>query len=161
MTPTRRELLAVSAGSLAIAGCLGGGTDMGGDGDSTATVQVRQHAEFGEILVDAEGMTLYLFDADTKGSAESACHDDCADAWPPLTVGGDATAGPGVTATLSTFERADGTTQVAAEGWPLYYFASDGSPGDVNGQGVNDVWWVLGPDGTKITEAGGSDGREY
>lgn len=160
MTPTRRELLAASAGSLAIAGCLGDGSGAGGDGDSAATVEVRQHAEFGEILVDAEGMTLYLFDADTQDSDESACHDDCADAWPPLTASGDATAGPGVTATLSTFERADGTSQVTADGWPLYYFASDGSPGDVNGQGVNNVWWVLGPDGTKITAAA-SDGREY
>jgi len=37
---------------------------------------------------------------------------------------------------------------MSAGGWPLYYYASDGEPGDTTGQGGNDVWWVLGPDGT-------------
>jgi predicted lipoprotein with Yx(FWY)xxD motif len=166
MFPTRRELLATTAGSLAIAGCLGGGStggsDGGADGGDAATVQVSEHAEFGELLVDADGMTLYRFDADTQGSGESACTDSCLDAWPPLTVEGDPTAS-GVSAALSTFERADGTTQVAAAGWPLYYFASDSSPGETQGQGVNDVWWVVGPDGSKITAAkdDGPSGPSY
>jgi hypothetical protein len=55
-----------------------------------------------------------------------------------------------VTAELAIFERDTCETQVAAGGWPLYYFASDGSPGDVEGQGANGVWWVLAPDGTPI-----------
>ena len=36
-------------------------------------------------------------------------------------------------------------------GWPLYYFSGDAAPGDTNGQGVQGIWWVLAPDGTKIT----------
>jgi len=59
--------------------------------------------------------------------------------------------GDGVSAELTTFEREDGSTQVAADGWPLYYFAPDEAPGDAKGQGVNDVWWVLAPDGTPVT----------
>lgn len=161
MANTRRELLGATAGSLTIAGCLGGGQSAGDDGDSTATVQVREHTELGDILVDADGMTVYQFDADTMGSDQSACYDDCADAWPPVTVADEATAGPGVSASVSSFEREDGTIQVTAGGWPLYRFASDSSPGDVKGQGINDVWWVLGPDGSKVTGTGDSGGREY
>jgi predicted lipoprotein with Yx(FWY)xxD motif len=113
-----------------------------------ATVRIRTHPDLGEILVGPDGRTLYMFDSDTEGEGASTCHGGCAEAWPPLNAEDDPTAGGAVTAELGTFEREGGGTQVAADGWPLYYFASDEMPGDVSGQGVNDVWWVLGPDGT-------------
>ncbi len=115
-----------------------------------ATVQVRDHPEHGEILVDDQGMTVYMFDSDTNGAGESTCSGDCASAWPAVTVSGDPTGGEGVTADLTTFERDDGEMQVAAAGWPLYYFVQDEEPGDANGQGIQDVWWVLRPDGTPV-----------
>ncbi|WP_312909357.1 COG4315 family predicted lipoprotein [Natronosalvus caseinilyticus] len=130
------------------------------EGESDATVRVRSHPDHGDILVGPEELTLYNFDQDTQDEMASTCYDDCATAWPPLTVEGegDPTAGDDVSATLTTFERNNGETQVAADGWPLYYFASDEEPGDVNGQGVNDVWWVLKPDGTPMRpdDSGGS-----
>jgi len=52
------------------------------------------------------------------------------------------------------FEREDGDAQVAANGWPLYYYASDGDPGDVTGHGVRDVWWVLDPAGEPVRPTG-------
>lgn len=161
MAPTRRALLGAAGTSLALTGCLGGTDGSGGDQSGTGTVQVRNHDDFGDVLVDADGMTLYLFDADTQGSGESACTGDCLDAWPPLTVDSEPTAGSAVSAPLTTFEREDGTTQVAADGWPLYYFASDSSPGDANGQGVNDVWWVVAPDGARITATPERGGPSY
>jgi len=115
---------------------------------SDATVGVRDHPELGETLVGPDGRTLYMFDRDTQGDGASSCSGDCAGAWPPLTVDGEPTASEGVGADLTTFEREDGSTQVAAAGWPLYYFADDEEPGDANGQGAGDVWWVLSPDGT-------------
>ncbi|QIO23557.1 plastocyanin [Haloarcula sp. JP-L23] len=116
-------------------------------------VQVREHPEHGDILVDSEGMTLYMFDKDSQGAGESACTGDCAGAWPPLTVDGKPTAGDNVTAELGTLDRETGETQVTANGWPLYYFVKDEQPGDANGQGVQgfgDAWWILQPDGTPI-----------
>ncbi|NHN40188.1 hypothetical protein G9C85_00875 [Halorubellus sp. JP-L1] len=104
-------------------------------------------------------MTLYMFDNDEKGSESSTCSGDCASNWPPLTVEGDPVAGDGVTAELTTFSRDDESTQVAAAGWPLYYFAPDESPGDAEGQGVGDVWWVLRPDGTPVKPS--TSGPEY
>lgn len=79
---------------------------------------------------------------DTQDAGESTCYDGCASAWPPLTIKGPPLKGPAVTAAL-TFERDNEVMKVAANGWPLHYFQSDGSPSDVTGQGVNGVWWVL------------------
>lgn len=122
------------------------------DGDATVTTT---DSEFGEILVDAEGMTLYMFEPD-EGQGESTCTDECAEAWPPLSVEDEPTVGSALDESLlSTTERDDGTTQVVYNGHPLYYFAQDEAPGDTNGQGANDVWWVLsGPDGEPVEEAG-------
>lgn len=118
--------------------------------------------DLGDILVDGEGMTLYVFDNDTEGT--SACTGDCAANWPPLT--GDVTAGDGVDADLlGTTERDDGSAQATYADQPLYYFAGDQASGDVNGQAVGGIWWVVGVDGEKITEevsqAGTSDGIGY
>jgi predicted lipoprotein with Yx(FWY)xxD motif len=107
----------------------------------------------GDHLVDAEGITLYLFDNDEPGV--SNCTDDCLDSWPPLTVDDEPTWGEGVDGDLvGTIEREDdGSTQVTYDDMPLYFWAGDSAPGDVEGQGVNDVWWVVAPDGSAIQDS--------
>jgi predicted lipoprotein with Yx(FWY)xxD motif len=106
-------------------------------------------SDLGDVLVDGEGMTLYLFDPDEQG--ESTCYDDCATTWPPVEA--PVTAGEGVDESLiGETERTDGTSQATYDDWPLYNYAADSAPGDVTGQGVGDVWWVVGPDGARITE---------
>lgn len=101
----------------------------------------------GEHLVDAEGNTLYLFLPDEQG--DSTCYNACASTWPPLA--GPIDAGDGVDADLiGTTTRDDGTEQVTYNGWPLYYYAPDSEPGDTNGQGVNDVWFVIDAAGESI-----------
>jgi predicted lipoprotein with Yx(FWY)xxD motif len=118
----------------------GAGTDGAGE---AATVEVAD-GDLGEVLVDADGMTLYLFTSDSEDS--SSCSDVCADTWPPLT--GDAVAGDGIDAeALSTFERDDGTTQLSYHGHPLYLFAGDTAPGDTEGHGLTDSWFAVTPDG--------------
>lgn len=128
------------------------------DGDPLVpAVQVRSNDGYGPILTGPDGMSLYMFDRDTKGSGESSCAGGCADAWPPLTVETDSAllASPSVEASVGTITRMDGSTQVTVDGWPVYYFQNDTAEGDVNGQGVQDVWWLLGPDGTVIRSMGG------
>lgn len=125
--------------------------------DGGATVALRSHPDLGDILVGPDGMTLYMFDQDTDGEAASSCSGGCADAWPPLTVGEEPSTGDGVTASLETFEREDGSTQVMAGGWPLYYYAQDSEPGDANGQGANDIWWVLDPAGDPVRSSGSDE----
>jgi predicted lipoprotein with Yx(FWY)xxD motif len=131
------------------------GTETPTTGTMAATVSVGSHPDLGSVLVDSAGMTLYMFDQDTKGAGSSTCSGGCAESWPPLTVEGEPMAGDDVTAALTTFERGGDEMQVAAGGWPLYYFAGDEEPGDANGQGVNEVWWVLRPDGTPVKPGGG------
>jgi len=158
--PTRRSLLGAIGGSLVLAGCTGDDSDGNGDdGMDSPTVTVTSTDEYGDILAGPDGLTLYMFGADEQGATESACAGECAQNWPPLTVDGEPAAGEGVGTDLSAFERDDGSTQVAANGWPLYYWANDEEPGDTDGQGVNDVWWVLDADGTPIRgdDNGGGD----
>ena len=146
----RRPFLIGAVGVTGLAGCLGADAEM-----EDPTVAVADHAEFGQILVDEEGLTLYMFDSDERGADESTCEDECAENWPPLVVGMDAQPipDPAVIAALSTFERPDGHFQVAANGWPLYYWDGDADPGEANGQGINDEWWVISPEGEPIREA--------
>lgn len=126
------------------------------DGMDAATVAVGS-TDLGDVLVDDEGMTLYMFDPDEQGP--STCYEDCATNWPPLTVDGDPAAGEGVDeALLGTTERDDGSMQVTYDDWPLYHFAGDSASGETNGQGIQDVWWVIGPDGTPMRDASASDG---
>ncbi len=151
-----------------LAGCGSGGssstqpTAAGGGGAAAgggATVSVSDNAELGKILVDSRGMTLYLFEKDDAAD-ESYCSGACAKEWPPLTTNGAPQAGPGVSGKLTTFKRDDGTTQVAYDGHPLYYFAQDASPGDVNGNGSTAFgaeWYAITPDGKP---AEGSEGGE-
>jgi len=103
----------------------------------------------GKILADAQGHTLYIFTKDSPGT--SACADQCAKAWPPAMVTGTPTAATGITASaLTAITRADGTTQVAINGQPLYYFSGDSAVGDTNGEGTNGVWFVAGASGSPV-----------
>lgn len=112
------------------------------------TVLTAGSSDLGEIVTDGDGNTVYVFDMDEEGV--SNCTGDCADAWPPVT--GEVSAGDGVDeALLGSTEREDGSVQVTYDGQPLYFYSADQAPGDTNGQGVGDVWWVVGPDGQKIT----------
>jgi predicted lipoprotein with Yx(FWY)xxD motif len=107
--------------------------------------------DLGQILVDGEGRTLYLFKPDADG--EPTCYDDCAAAWPPLLAEGEITVGEGLDdSDFSTATRTDGGEQVKVGDWPLYYFANDAAPGDTNGQGLNEVWYVVSPSGEAIED---------
>lgn len=162
----RRGSLAASglaALTLVLAAC-GGGTSAYGAGGygapsatpsaatgTAATVDLRA-ASLGQILVDAQGRTLYLFEADKAG--KSNCEGPCATAWPPFLSTGTPQAATGASANLvGTTARADGTTQVTYAGHPLYYFVGDKAPGDTTGQDIDQFgakWYVLAKDGKKI-----------
>ena len=150
-----RIVAVVGTLALAMAACSNGEEPGGGtqapeetEAPAEATVAVAD-SDLGEIVVDAEGRTLYVFLADE--GTESTCYDECEDSWPPLTVDGEPVAGEGVDGSLlGTSERTDGSVQVTLDGHPLYFFGGDQAAGDVNGQGVADVWYVVSPSGEAI-----------
>src|SRR5690625_5076460 len=132
------------------------GTDAasGMDDEGTGSVAVAE-SELGATLVDDEGLSLYLFEPDQAGP--STCYEGCAQVWPP--VQGPVEAGTEVDASLlGTTEREDGTLQATYAGWTLYHYASADTPGEIGGQGVEDVWWLLSPDGEPIRMDPGGDG---
>jgi predicted lipoprotein with Yx(FWY)xxD motif len=98
-------------------------------------------------------MSLYFFTKDVKDSGKSACVDACLAAWPVFTTTSDAPSADGVTGTVGTIDTPDGKKQVTLNGMPLYYYAQDKAPGDVNGQGVNNVWYLVSPSGEMIKGA--------
>lgn len=143
-------MMTAALGAGTLAGC--GGDEPGpaaGEGTTEATVTTAV-TELGPVLVDGEGRTLYLFTQDSPGT--SSCTEACLEAWPPLE--GEQVAGEGVDEQLlGTIERDDGTVQATYADLPLYYYAQDTGPGDLGGQGVNEVWFVVSPDGEAVTEA--------
>jgi predicted lipoprotein with Yx(FWY)xxD motif len=129
-------------------------TTVDGGTSSAATPAVGAtigSSSLGEILVGPNGLTLYGFTNDAE--AASTCYGTCAEAWPPVLVGRDFALAPALDEGLfATTTREDGTFQLVAGKWPLYYFAGDAVPGDVNGQGSGDVWFTVAPDGALITD---------
>jgi predicted lipoprotein with Yx(FWY)xxD motif len=153
---------ALAALALLAAACSGGSSGGGLYGGAPTPTTARSAAapvdlrssKLGRILVDGQGRTLYLFEADKAG--KSTCNGACASAWPPYLSPGALQAGTGVTGSLlGTTVRVDdgGGTQVTYHGHPLYYYAGDSEPGDTNGQGLDQFgakWYVVGPNGNGI-----------
>ena len=112
------------------------------------------------VLTNAAGLTLYWFVPDT--SAKSNCNGSCATYWPP--VKGPATAGSGVTGTLGTITRSDGSTQATYDGHPLYTYVADKSPGDAKGNGLNvsgGVWHEMTASGSSSSSSSSGGGGGY
>ncbi len=110
-----------------------------GNGPSQPTVAIAT-TKLGRVLVNSQGLTLYLYNKDIKPGV-SSCTDICAQVWPPLIVTGTPTYGTGLTSSMfSTITRTDGSHQLAVNGKPLYRFSSDTVPGATQGQGQGDFF---------------------
>jgi predicted lipoprotein with Yx(FWY)xxD motif len=124
------------------------------------TVLTVGDTKFGDVLVDGKGMTVYYYTPDTPNSGKSACTGDCLAAWPPVHADSKDPKVDGVTAKVGTIMGNDGKLQVTVAGHPVYLYAGDAAPGDVKGQGIGNIWWVVEKDGDQVTAAP-SGGSEY
>jgi len=145
----------------------GGGNASNASGGALAMKTINGTA----VVTNAQGMTLYWFVPDT--STASNCTGACATYWPPVT--GAVTEGSGVTGTLGTITRPDGTTQATYDGHPLYTYVGDTAPGQAKGNGKNlsgGVWYEMTVSGAKpatgtsgstptSTSTGGGGGYGY
>jgi predicted lipoprotein with Yx(FWY)xxD motif len=122
----------------------------------------------GDVLVNRQGRTLYLFERDT--GAMSACTGACAVNWPPLRVRGTPLVGSGAQPSdVATTARPDGISQLTYNGHPLYTFVNDKKPGDTNGEGINAFggsWFAVSAAGDKVAprsqpQGGGGYGGGY
>jgi predicted lipoprotein with Yx(FWY)xxD motif len=113
----------------------------GGQGEFE--VKKTENATLGNILTDDNQMTLYTFKNDRPGV--STCTGACAQKWPPVIVpqGSKLAANDDLPGTLGVIQRPDGSSQLTLNGMPLYRFSGDAKPGDANGQGLGNVWYVV------------------
>ena len=135
--------VAVAGLALIAAGCGSAGTTSAGSGSgyaapaaaatSAASTQAdtvaTRHTGLGNVLVDAQGRTLYLFEKD-KGMT-STCSGACASIWPPLTAT-KVVAGSGLSAAkLSVAKQPGGASVVTYAGAsPLHVRRRRQSRGD-------------------------------
>lgn len=157
-------LLAVVA-ALVIAGCGGGSSTSGpstesGGGEKAPTsseggsgggaISGAEVEGLGSVLVDSEGMTVYLYTPD-EGGTESTCYGGCEAVWAPVLAEGKPTAGEGaMSSDLGTTKRKDGSTQVTYNGHPVYTFTGDEAPGEANGQELEGTWFALDEAGNAV-----------
>lgn len=151
-------------------------TTTAGSGDTTTTAAGNDEeamdgvhtaaTDLGEILVDPDGFTLYMFTDDTNG--ESTCYEACADLWPP--VPGDTVISSDLDASIfGTTTRTDGSEQLTVNGLPLYLYTPDTNPGDTTGQNFGGVWFVVdangsvvgGPEASTGSSESTGDDRDY
>ncbi len=138
-----------TAGNTPAAGGSSSSAAAGGNTVSERTIGSQQ------VLTNSAGLTMYWFAIDT--STASKCTGSCATYWPP--VKGPLTAGSGVTGTLGTITRPDGTTQATYDGHPLYTYAADGAPGQAKGNGLNlsgGLWWEMTVSGSTPAAGAGA-----
>ena len=154
---------AVAAGLL-LAGCTtgGSGTASGGSGSlapaaaGNAAADLKTFASpLGVISIDGNGRTVYAFDKDTPGSSTSACTGQCTSLWFPVTTTSSPPIVQGVTGMVGTSPTADGKKQVTLAGHRLYTYAGDTAAGEISGQGVQNIWWVVSPAGGELKKQAG------
>ncbi len=123
-------------------------------------VKLAQSAQFGAILTDGKGRTLYALGPDKGGTPH--CYLHCTTTWPPLLAKGDAKVGQGLDQSLLAVKaRDDGKQQLMYKNWPLYYYRGDQAAGETNGQGLRGIWWLIGPNGLVKTQASSGGGSGY
>ena len=113
-----------------------------GGGVQTAALKVERTSA-GMVLAGSKGLTLYYYAEDKPGSGKSACTGGCATAWPALKAPVRAPAGVRMPGPIGMITRADGTKQVTINGYPIYYYAEDMTPGQAKGNGAEGTWHVI------------------
>jgi len=129
-----------------------GGTG-GAGGAGTPGLSVAS-TSLGKVLVDRQGMTLYVLSADSTNT--STCSAQCLQFWPAAAPGGTQK----VSAATGHTTTPDGTAIATVGGHPVYAFSLDHKPGDVNGEGISEfggTWYAASPTGQPVTgKASGS-----
>ncbi len=151
-------LASVALSAVALAGCSAASPTPAASSAATSSASAPASgselatatSSLGTIVVDGHGMTVYFYSKDVKGSGKSACMGGCLALWPAVRASSGTPKVDGVTGTVGTITRDDGTLQVTVDGMPVYSYAQDSKAGDVNGEGIDNLWYAVGPDGSVV-----------
>lgn len=114
------------------------------------TVQSSFASSVGSYLSNGTGWTLYTYGKDKQFGNTSACNGTCATIWPPFYTN-NVVVSVGLNASLfGNITRSDGSMQTTYNGYPLYHYSGDKNPGNLNGQGYLNLWYVISPNGTIV-----------
>jgi predicted lipoprotein with Yx(FWY)xxD motif len=119
-----------------------GNSGTAGTAGTTATLKAEA-TRAGTVLASPKGLTLYYYTEDKRGSGRSVCTAGCAAAWPPLIAPVSAPSGVQLPGPIGAITRSDGTKQVTINGFPVYRYADDTTPGQAAGNGVEGSWHVI------------------
>jgi predicted lipoprotein with Yx(FWY)xxD motif len=151
-----------SSGGASSGGASSGGAQAASSAGAAATLQVR-HTSLGNVLVNGQGMTVYILTADKPG--RSSCSTQCLNYWPPVPAPKKAGKLHGISATVASTKSMAGKPMATAGGWPLYTYVGDHAPGDTAGEGIRNfggVWYAASPGGQPVksgsTAGSGSTG---
>ena len=128
---------------LLLAFSLSAGMAIAADEMSEYTVNLSTNDTLGTYLVNETGFSLYYFANDAPGNGSSTCYGNCMVAWPPFYAENISVPESLNASEFTDAMRTDEKEQTAYRGWPLYYYFKDTKPGDVLGQNVNKVWFVV------------------
>ena len=121
----------------------------------------------GQYLVDKDGYALYFFSNDYNG--RNFCAGGCKAVWPYFYAANLTQASLGTGLNVADFDTivVNGTNQTRYKGWPLYYYAPNGTTlepsGQITGENINN-WIVAKPDYTIMlanAQLVGNDGKNY
>ncbi|SMD32785.1 Secreted repeat of unknown function [Reichenbachiella faecimaris] len=135
--------------------------------EANSMIKLYNDATLGDVLTDANGVTLYVFAKDVAGS--SNCTEGCLDSW-PIFYAKEAEISSGLeSADFGVITHANGAKQTTYKGWPLYYYAPAGdgeleAANNTSGEAIGGVWFVAKPNYTIMyanAQLVGNDGKNY
>ena len=123
----------------------GAGGDAGAGGAASTTDVEIHNSAAGNIVTDERGFSLYVHLGDTASTTApvSTCNAGCIENWPAFDVQKPAVPEGLAAADFGSFDRGAGVKQATYKGWPLYFFGADAAPGDIKGDGVKGVWFLV------------------
>jgi len=122
-------------------------------GDVTNTpLTVINHPEYGNILADSEGYTVYTYGNDEIET--SNCVGQCLVLWPPMIALSDDSMPSIAGFDFGVLSRDDqAIDQITVNGFPLYYYIEDEEPLQVTGHNVGEIWFVVNVDTIRVSDS--------
>jgi predicted lipoprotein with Yx(FWY)xxD motif len=120
------------------------------------TINTATVSDFGTVLVNAQGRTLYTLTSESAGKLTCTTANGCTQVWTevdlPSGVSAATAEGSAQSSLLGTETGANGTL-VTYNGWPLYTFTGDSQAGQAKGEGLQSfggTWYVLNASGSTV-----------
>lgn len=157
-------LAVVTCSACVLVGCAPDATDSGDSADNVTAIATSMsppaaadavllkttESPLGTIAVDGEGMTVYIYNPDEENSQAGSCEDACLRYWPAVTSVSDSPTVEGIDAVIGTVDGPEGSFQITVNGKPVYRYLDDEVPGDMHGQSVGSLWWMIDEFGNPV-----------